>query len=33
MTGTFLWTVGILAGLGLILALILFFIAKKFKVE
>ena len=33
MTGTFLWTVGILAALGFILALILFFIAKKFKVE
>ena len=33
MTGTFLWTVLSLAGLGFILALILFFIAKKFKVE
>ena len=33
MTGIFLWTVGILAGLGFILALVLFFIAKKFKVE
>ena len=33
MTGVFLWTVGVLAGLGLILALVLFFIAKKFKVE
>ncbi len=33
MTGTFLWTVGILAALGFVLALILFFIAKKFKVE
>ncbi|MBQ1905036.1 MAG: ferredoxin, partial [Bacteroidales bacterium] len=29
----FLWTVGILAGLGFILALVLFLIAKKFKVE
>ena len=33
MTGTFLWTVGILACLGFVLALILFLIAKKFKVE
>ena len=33
MTGIFLWTVGILAGLGFILALVLFLIAKKFKVE
>lgn len=33
MTTTFLWTVGILSALGLLLALMLFFIAKKFKVE
>jgi len=33
MTGTFLWTVLILAALGFVLALILFFIAKKFKVD
>lgn len=33
MTQTFFWTILILAGLGLVLALVLFFIAKKFKVE
>ena len=33
MTTTFLWTVGILSVLGLLLALMLFFIAKKFRVE
>ena len=33
MTTTFLWTIGILAGLGLLLSLALFFIAKKFRVE
>lgn len=33
MTQTFIWTVLILAVLGLALALVLFFIAKKFKVE
>ena len=33
MTTTFLWTIGILAGLGALLSLALFFIAKKFRVE
>lgn len=33
MTTTLIWTIGILAGLGLLLSVILFFIAKKFKVE
>lgn len=33
MTTTIIWTIVILAGLGLLLALVLFFIAKKFKVE
>jgi len=33
MTGTILWTILILSGLGLVLAVVLFFIAKKFKVE
>ena len=32
MTGTILWTILILSGLGLVLAVVLFFIAKKFKV-
>ena len=32
MTGTIIWTIVILAGLGLLLALILFWVAKKFKV-
>ena len=33
MTGTILWTIVILSGLGLVLAVVLFLIAKKFKVE
>lgn len=33
MTTTIIWTIGILAGLGLLLSLVLFFVAKKFKVE
>ena len=33
MTGSIIWTVAVLAGLGLILALLLFLLAKKFKVE
>ena len=33
MTSTIIWTIAILAGLGLLLSLVLFFIAKKFKVE
>ncbi|MCQ2141028.1 MAG: Fe-S cluster domain-containing protein [Bacteroidales bacterium] len=33
MTQSIIWTILILAGLGLVLALVLFFIAKKFKVE
>ena len=33
MTTTLIWTIGILACLGLLLALVLFFIAKKFRVE
>lgn len=33
MATTIIWIVGILAGLGLLLSLLLFFIAKKFKVE
>lgn len=33
MTSTVIWTIAILAGLGLLLALVLFFIAKKFRVE
>lgn len=33
MTNTFIWTIVILAGLGLVLSLVLYFIAKKFKVD
>ena len=33
MTQTFIWTVAILTVLGLLLALILFWVARKFKVE
>ena len=33
MTSTILWTIVILSGLGLVLAVVLFLIAKKFKVE
>ena len=33
MTGSIIWTVAVLAGLGLILALLLYLLAKKFKVE
>lgn len=33
MTSTIIWTIVILAGLGLLLSLLLFFVAKKFKVE
>jgi len=33
MTSTIIWTVAVLAGLGLVLALVLFFVAAKFKVE
>lgn len=33
MSSTIIWTIVVLAGLGLVLALILFFVAKKFKVE
>ena len=33
MTNVIFWTIGILAGLGLLLSLVLYFIAKKFKVE
>lgn len=33
MTGTIIWTVSILAGLGLVLSLVLWWVAKKFKVE
>ncbi len=33
MTGSIIWTIAVLAGLGLILALLLFLLAKKFKVE
>ncbi|MCQ2182925.1 MAG: Fe-S cluster domain-containing protein [Bacteroidales bacterium] len=33
MTDTIIWTIAILTGLGLILALILYWVAKKFKVE
>lgn len=33
MTTTIIWIIGILAGLGLVLSLVLFFVAKKFKVE
>ena len=33
MTGSIIWTIAVLAGLGLILALLLFMLAKKFKVE
>ena len=33
MTGTIIWTIVILSGLGLVLALILFWVARKFKVE
>lgn len=33
MTGIIIWTVVILSGLGLLLSLLLFFVAKKFKVE
>ena len=33
MTQTIIWTIVIISVLGLLLALVLFFIAKKFKVE
>ena len=33
MSTTIIWTIVILSALGLVLALVLFFIAKKFKVE
>ncbi len=33
MTSIIIWTVVVLAGLGLVLSLLLFFVAKKFKVE
>ena len=33
MTSTIMWTIAIIAGLGLVLALVLYFIAEKFKVE
>lgn len=33
MTSTIIWTIVILSGLGLLLALVLYFVAKKFKVE
>lgn len=33
MTNTIIWTIVVLAGLGLLLSLVLFFVAKKFKVE
>ena len=33
MTGTIIWTIVILSGLGLLLAVVLFLVAKKFKVE
>ena len=33
MTNTLIWTIVILAGLGLVLSLVLYFIAKKFKVD
>ena len=33
MTGSIIWTIAVLAGLGLILALLLYLLAKKFKVE
>lgn len=33
MTSTIIWTVTVLAGLGLVLALVLYFVAEKFKVE
>ena len=33
MTGYIIWTIAVLAGLGLILALLLFLLAKRFKVE
>ena len=33
MTTTIIWTIAIMSVLGLLLALVLFFIAKKFKVE
>ena len=33
MTGSIIWTIAVLSGLGLILALLLFLLAKKFKVE
>ena len=33
MTGSIIWTIAVLAGLGLLLALLLYLLAKKFKVE
>lgn len=33
MTSTIIWTISIIAGLGFVLALVLFFVAKKFRVE
>ena len=33
MTGSIIWTIAVLSGLGLILALLLYLLAKKFKVE
>ena len=33
MTSTIIWTVAVLAGLGLVLALVLYFVAAKFRVE
>ncbi len=33
MTGSIIWTIAVLSGLGLLLALLLFLLAKKFKVE
>ena len=33
MTTTIIWTIGIIAVLGLLLAVILYFVAEKFKVE
>ena len=32
MTQTIIWTIAIIAGLGLLLAVILYFVAEKFKV-
>ena len=33
MTGSIIWTIAVLSGLGLLLALLLYLLAKKFKVE